>query len=298
MAAAPPLCYADAMQTVWRLIPALLATALGCGDGGGSSLGAPVDEGAGGAEGEVPLGTSTVSGHVLNAEGESVAALSVTLCGVVCNIVKTDDDGQFAFDGVGAGVKVIEAATVPRGDDFTLAVRSWTRFFDFVSVGDDEEVTIDTPLVLHRVANAVGPLTGAQDLQLAPELTVRFDADEILDDGALPAGADSVWLGAVEIPKKDWPQAGLNGWTVVAAWGLAIWDLEAPDAFSVNATLPTPLDPDAEVAFLVADYEYGFTEGHFYEEAAELSEDGAILRTPAGAGLDRATRWLAVTRSP
>lgn len=285
------------MRLLWRTLPLLLATAVGCERSDDAARDSSTGGAADGAV-EVFAGTSAVRGRVVDPEGESVAVLSVTLCGDVCLISKTDELGDFAFEGVGAGVKVIEAATVPRGDDFTTAVRSWTRFFDFVLVGEDESITIEEPFVLRRVADAIGPLSGQQDLQLTSELAVSFDTDKITDFGPLPAGADSVWLGATTIPEEDWPRAGLRGWTVLAVWGLAIWDLQAPDVFSVSATLPTPLDPDAQVAFLVADYAYGFEEGHFYEEAAELSEDGTILRTPARGGLDRATRWLAVTRAP
>ena len=107
-----------------------------------------------------------------------------------------------------------------------------------------------------------------------------------------------MWLGAVAIPEAQWPAHGLDGWTPLAVWGLAIWDLEASDGFSVQATLPEPLDPEAQVAFLVADYNYGFAEGRFFEETAELSSDGMTLSTPIGAGLDRTTRWIAATRTP
>jgi len=294
-----------------RLFASLfLTTAFGCGDAGDGSresvAGGNGGVGAGGASGDAGtagsdgfgLGSSTVSGRVVNPEGEAVTALSVTLCGKVCTIVKTDDDGRFRFEKIGAGVKVIEAATVPAEGDFTLAVRSWTRFFDFVSVGDDEDIAIEKPMVLHRVEGAVGPLSGTEELQLTPALHVSLDANRIVDEGPLPAGADGVWLGAVEIPVEDWPQSGLGDWKVLAVWGLAIWDLAAPDVFTVRATLPTPVAADAEVAFLVADYAYGFTEGEFFEEAAELSEDGLSISTPVSGGLDRATRWLAVTRSP
>ena len=273
-----------------RFALALAASAVGCGD---------ADDSGGVDETPTSLVASTVSGHVVDPESDPVADLAVSLCGDgICMIARTDHQGFFTFDDLAPGIKVIEATTVPRGDDLGVAVRSWTRFFDFVDVGDAQDITIEQPFVVHRVTSAVGPLAGSQDLPLTPTLAVTFDADAIADDGPLPTGADSVWIGAVKIPRADWPKAGLGDWTVLEVWGLAIWDLEAPDVFHVSAALPEPLAADAEVAFLVADYEYGFTEGRFFEEPAELSEDGAVLHTPANAGLDRATRWLAVTRSP
>jgi hypothetical protein len=101
----------------------------------------------------------------------------------------------------------------------------------------------------------------------------------------------------VAIPQADWPTGGLSEWTIQAAWTLAIWDLEAEDAFDVTATLPTALNEGTEAAFLVADYTYGFTNGRFFEEAAELDAQRITLRTAGDAGLDRTTLWLAVSRS-
>jgi len=239
--------------------------------------------------------TAQVAGRVVTAEGEGVADLPVSLCGVVCLVADTDADGSFLFAEVPAGPKVIEPAVVPVGEDFEVSVRTWTRFFDFVDVADGDDITLDD-LVLHRVPNNVGPLSGAQDLDLLPDLRVSFAVDAILDSGPLPAGADDVWLGALAIPPEDWPTRGLDGWTVQAAWGLAIWDLEAEDGFAVTATLPAVLPIDTEVAFLVADYNYGFVQGRFFVEEAELSLDGSTLSTPLSGGLDRTTLWIAATR--
>ncbi len=148
--------------------------------------------------------------------------------------------------------------------------------------------------MVHQV-DSVGPLAGPQDLELGDGLQVRFDADTL---GVLPAPATAVYLGATLLPEPDWPVGGLGGWTVVGAWGLATWDLHAEDGFAVRATPPLaqPLNPSSEVAFLVADYTYGFLNGVFFEEAADLSPDGLTWTTPADAGLDRTTLWLAVTR--
>ena len=244
-----------------------------------------------------PEGTATVIGRVIDELGEPIAKLSVSLCGEVCLIEATAEDGTFEFVGVRQGTKVIEPTLVPSGDDLSLAVRSWSRFFDFVDVADGAIVEIDRDFILRRLPDVTGPLLGDQELSLIPGLQVRFDADEVLADGPLPVGAEEIWLGAVAIPQADWPRGGLSEWTIQAAWTLAIWDLEAEDAFHVTATLPTALNEGTEVAFLVADYTYGFTNGRFFEEAAELDAQRITLRTAGEAGLDRTTLWLAVSRS-
>jgi len=244
------------------------------------------------------VGTGEVAGTVVDIDGVPVAGLEVSMCGTKCQVTPTDEEGVFVFDDVPPGVQVLEPAIAHRaeGEDIAEAVRRWTRFFDFVDLADGEAYEFEEPLVLYPVEGAVGPLNGQQDLDLLPDLNVRFDAFEILQDGPLPAGADAVWLGAVAIAPEHWPTRGLDGWTVEAAYGLAIWDLEAPDAFEVTVELPSPLPPDTEVAFLVADYTYGFLEGRFFYEPAVLDADGVTLRSSADGGLDRATLWLAASR--
>ena len=239
-------------------------------------------------------GDSTVTGTVVDATGAPLANLTIALCGQVCLLDETDADGVFFFEEVLDGAMVLENFGVP-GDEPAVDVRDWTRFFDLVDVGEDEDVVLDRPYVVHAVDSA-GPLTGPQDLDLGHGLQVQFDADAL---GVLPAPATAVYLGATSIPEADWPVGGLGDWTIAGAWGLATWDLHAKDGFAVQATPPLvqPLDPSSDVAFLVADYTYGFLNGIFFEEAAALSPDGLTWTTPAGAGLDRTTLWLAVTRT-
>lgn len=267
----------------------------GDGDGDGESESDSESE-TGLPEPDLPTHEASVVGFVVDELGVPIADLPITLCGAVCQIATTDAEGRFEVLSVDPGVKVLEPALVPVGDDLAAAVKSWTRFFEFVEVGEDQAIVLEPPFVMLRVDNTVGPLSGPQSLEPLPELRVSFDADAITEAGALPVGIDEPWLGARAIPVELWPQNGLEGWTIVAAFGLAVWNLEAPDAFAVEVMLPEALPLDAEVAFLVADYEYGFSNGKFFEEAAQLSGDGLRLSTPPEGGLDRATMWLAVTR--
>ncbi|MCA9696501.1 MAG: hypothetical protein KC431_03165 [Myxococcales bacterium] len=266
----------------------------GSGSESGDSTDAPGE--TNGSTGEPPAQGSLV-GWVDDIDGVPIPDLPIALCGQVCQIATTDAEGRFEVLEVAPGAKVLEPALVPVGDEgLAQAVISWTRFFDIVTLGEDEALVLPEPFVMQRVEGAVGPLTGLQQLEPAPGLLVGFDADAILAAGPLPAGAEGVWLGATEVPPPLWPSGGLGDWQILAAWRFAIWDLEDEDGFAVAATLPQALEPGAEVAFLVADYTYGFLEGTFHEEAAVLSPDGTTLSTPIDGGLDRSTMWLAVTR--
>lgn len=245
-------------------------------------------------------GDSTVTGSVVDQDGAPLAGLTIALCRQVCLLDATDAAGVFFFDEVLPGAQVLESFGAP-GTAPALDVRQWTRFFDFVDVGEAEDIVLESPQVVYRVDQAAGPLTGPQDLDLGGGLRVEFDADRFgIEGNPLPSPAEAVHVGATVIPEADWPVGGLGDWTVLGAWGLAIWDLHDEDGFAVQASpaLAEPLDPATEVAFLIADYTYGFLNGAFFEEAAELSADGFTWITPSSAGLDRTTLWLAVARPP
>ncbi len=243
----------------------------------------------------------TVQGKLTDDGGVPIGDLAVTLCGAgVCLVTKTDQDGGFLFEQVRPASHVLENIGYP-GDDQAAAALELTRFFDFVSVELDEQVVLSRTMIIPSVAEHLGPLSGSQQLTLAGGLEVSFDADLFgSEDNPLPAPAEALHFGAIEIPKADWPTGGLNGWKILRAWGTAVWDLHHEDAFAVVAPLGDagPLAPNAAVAFLVADYTYGFEQGMFFEETAELTEDGTAIRTPSSGGLDRSTLWLAVTKEP
>ena len=268
----------------------LLLTACGEDDAGAAV-------GSGGGGGNEPTYHGSVSGTVVDDQGQPLAALGVTLCSTLCRVVDTDAGGAFLFEGIEPDMQVLENLGLP-GDDFVAAALVTSYFFDFVSVGVDEEIVIERPFVV-RTLDTSGPLTGPQQLTLDGDLEVAFSADLFdTEDNPLPSPAMELHFGATEIPQADWPTAGYDGWSLLRVWGLAVWDLHEDDAFAVTAPLGAagPLPAGSEVAFLVADYTYGFMNGKFREEEAELSADGMSIVTPAGKGIDRATMWLAVVR--
>ena len=259
------------------------------GQGGGAH-----DGGAGGQL-ETPEFVGSVAGTVVDEDAAPVEGLGVSLCFTVCRVVETDASGAFLFEGIEPATQVIENIGLPTSDPISAAL-VYTKFFDFVTVGVDEAVTIARPFVVRRVETS-GPLSGPQTMTLDGGLQVEFDASLFgTDTNPLPSPAMELYLGAKEIPEADWPANGHAGWRIVRAWGLAVWDLHHDDAFAVAAPLGETLPAGSEVAFLVADYTYGFKNGVFFEDSAVLSADGTSLLTPPTVGLDRATMWLAVVR--
>jgi len=306
----PGTCYRLLQRTTTLALCGLLGASACGGDGatsgsnggGGSGASSTGGSGSGGSDGggggsTVPEYHGSVSGQVVDEDGNPLATLGVSLCFTVCRIVDTDAAGMFSFEDVDPGTQVIENIGLPT-DDSVSAALVYTKFFDFVTVGVDETIVIDRPFVVRKV-DTDGPYTGPQQLSLQAGLEVGFDADVFgTPDNPLPSPAMELYFGATEIPQQDWPVHGHDGWTILRAWGFAVWDLHHENEFAVAAALGDagPLPADSEVAFLVADYTYGFVNGIFFEEEAVLSADGTSLSTPANGGLDRSTMLLAVVR--
>lgn len=240
----------------------------------------------------LPEYSGVVEGIVTDDQDAPIPGLQVTLCGGVCRVTTVGPDGSFRFDGVWPQVNVLESVDYP-GDDQTVAILEWSRFYELVELADGEHLVLDRPMRVHPVSTA-RDLAGPQDLELAPGLRVAFDADRVGVDHPLPVPADQVALGATELPGQDWPRA-TGDWTPHKAWALAIWDLEIDDGFSVTATLDTPIPAGSEVALLVADYLTGFAEGTLEVEPATLSADGLTVTAPA---VDRTTLWMVASRTP
>ena len=250
-------------------------------DGVSSSSAEPSDSSS-----SFPEHDGVVEGVLLDADDQPLT-LDVTLCGGICQVATPDAEGRFRFEGVWPQHNVFETLTYPDGD-----VYGWSRPFDVLKVTEGQQIELPRPVRVHRVETVRG-LTGPQDLTLAPGLQVAFDADVIGVEHPLPYPATEVALGATELPEADWPSA-VGDWTPLKAWGLAVWDLEATDAFAVTVTLDAPLPPGTEVGFLVADYVHGFRDGTLFEEPATLSPDGLVITSTEG--LDRTTLWVAAAK--
>jgi hypothetical protein len=241
----------------------------------------------------LPAYDGTVDGIATYADGSPLTGVRVTLCGGICQVATVEPSGAFHFEGVWPVSNVLETVDYP-GDDQVDAVLHWSRFFDLVPLTENEQVVLERPMRMHPVVPARG-LTGPQDLQVAPDLRVAFDADRIGVDHVLPSPAEEVALGAAVLPPEDWPRA-VGDWTPIAAWGFAIWDLEIDDGFAATATLTEALPDGHEAAFLVADYVVGFRDGVMAVETAEISADRLTVSTPADGGIDRTTLWVLAIR--
>lgn len=242
--------------------------------------------------GEVPGGS--LRGTLVYQDGSPVSGVMMTLCSTYCITDDTDDSGEFWFADATAGIHVLENAVLG-GDDAAALGERYPRVYDFFEIGSGSDVVLEQPMVLREVVDPLAPLLGPQDLFFDGGLRVQFDADLVGAEGnPLPYPAERVSLGAVMRPADEWPIRGLKGWTVLAVWSLAMWDMKLADGFQVSVQLDEALEAEAEVAFLVADYTHGFMTGEFFEETAILSEDGRTVSTLDG--IDRTTMWMAVTR--
>jgi len=225
-------------------------------------------------------------------DGDPVQNLMITLCGTACYNEPTNCEGVVYFPFAEQDTYVVEPLFA-----YNLEFDRWARSFDFVDYSGTGQVDISgAPFTLPE-AQEIEPLgTGDQERTFASGLEVRFDADAV----ELPFGPDVGTLGAVEIPAAQHPTGGLMDWTPARVWALAVWELEIeePEGFQVVAPLNSAVPDGAEVAFLVAHYDYGIVQGTFEVFPAEVAADRMSIVTPAAAGLDRATMWIAAWRMP
>lgn len=248
------------------------------------------DDTSGDDDDSSPAFSTAVQGIVQNAGGEPLSGLPIALCHEICLTATTGPDGAFSFAGMEPMSYVVENLGTPEGD-----VAHWGKFFDVANVVEDAPIDFGVKVV-PRVADPHEGLTGAQVLDFPDVgMEVRFDADAV----ELPPVAKALSFGLVAVPESQWPQGGLpEGWTPVLAAAAAVWDLHAVDGFVVTATLPTALPTGTPVAFFVADYDATRISGSLVQEDAVLSEDGAIVRTADGGGLDRSTLWIVAAQLP
>ena len=229
----------------------------------------------------------SVSGAVQAADGTPQGGIMLTLCGAVCLFTTTENDGSFIYNDVRPLAAVLETSTYPNSDHL-----HYSRYFDFLDVGENEVITIAEPLIIPEITAVNEDLSGAQNLDLDGGLSISFNADLV----ELPPDATNVSVGAVELPQAQWPINGLDGWTIERAWALSTWDLESKDGFDITAPLSAGLPPGTEVAILYADYIDGITTGHFMVVESTLAPDGMSISTPEGQGIERLTLILAASR--
>lgn len=236
-----------------------------------------------------PAWDTSVTGVVQDAGGEPLPGLPIAFCHEICLTAQTAADGSFGFSGFEPMSYVVENLGTPAGD-----VVHWGKFFDIAHVV--EGVPFDLGIkVVPRIDDVETGLEGDQQLEPIDGFHVGFDADTL----EVPPTAEALTFGLVHVPESQWPIGGLPlGWTPIVAAAAAVWDLHAVDGFSVAVDLELALPAETPVAFLVADYDISRLSGEFVVEAAELSEDGLRVQTPAAGGLDRATLWIVAAQLP
>ena len=239
---------------------------------------------------EVP-DSYAVAAAFLKPDGSPVQNLMITLCGGACYNEPTNCDGIVYFPLAATDTYVLEPLFA-----IDQEFDKWARSFDFVDYteGQGELDLTATPFTVPLVEDIEPIGTGAVERTFPSGLTVSFDADNV----SLPFGPNEGTLGVVEIPSDRFPVGGLMGWTPLRAWALAVWEMQigTPEGFQVSAELNEAVPAGNEITWLVAHYDFGIEEGHFEVFPAELNGDRTIISTPADAGIDRTTMWIAATR--
>jgi len=229
---------------------------------------------------------------VIDLDGSPMAGIGVSCCSEeMCLTSTTESDGSFLIGGLSANTYVVDNLGYP-GDDAQAAAAEWSKFFDFVPIGADEEVILQRDLVLPLPAEPQQVVAGANSLSYAGGLSVSFDGSAISlpfivghftddddDDGIanyLDADANSpLNVGAIELEERAWPVGGLKGNEVKMAWAFAPFETALESgSFTVSVALAEPVPSGMPVSFMWADYEAGVEAEVFESTAATVSSDG------------------------
>jgi hypothetical protein len=163
-------------------------------------------------------------------------------------------------------------------------------------VGENENVTLESPLIVPEITSFDGNLSGPQTFSDA-ELEVSFDADNIEPNDSMP---DEIAFGFAAVAPERWPVGGEGalpeGYTIHGSWATVVWDQVGVDEFNVTATLSEPIPEGREPVWVVADYELGVFDKLWHEDPAEFGADRSTVSTVAGEGLDRTTMWMVASR--
>jgi hypothetical protein len=243
---------------------------------------------------DVPEFTGSLVGTIVDPDGNAVTDFKVTLCAEVCRDTDSDATGTFTFTNIGPNLYILENLFSPNGDPTT----EWSRFFTFVDIGENEEVTLPTALVVPRVDGTADDLTGAQDIDTTTGLTgVKFDADSV---DPSPFHLDAVAFGAAVIPEAEWPAPGVGmpaDYMIHGAWALSVWDQSLVDGFQATATLDTSIPDGRTPIWLTADYDLAIENGMWHEDPAQFDGDERnIVMTTEADGLDRTTMWIVASK--
>jgi hypothetical protein len=261
------------------------------------------DDTAGDDDDATPPPQGSLTGRVVDLAGGPLAGIGVSCCSEqTCLTGTTGTDGSFLIEGLSANTYVVDNLGYP-GDDAQVSAMAWGKFFEFVTIGPDEAVTLEHELVLPEVAEPQQVNAGSNTLAYAGGLEVSFDGSAISlpfivghftddddEDGIanyLDEDANSAFkVGAVELPSSAWPRGGLDdgagsSYEIKEAWAFAPFETALEDgSFSVALTLAEAPPAGTSLYLMWADYEDGIEREHFQTVASDLNGQTVTAEVP------------------
>ncbi len=240
------------------------------------------DDDDSGDDDDAAEGTASIEGVVTDSAGDLVANLSLTACSeAVCINGSTDSSGNFLFANLSPNTYLLTNLTYP-GSDPVYNPILYSKFFEFVELEADEDVVLLHDLVVPVMENYWQIEGSVNNASLEDNLAISFDAGEATGDAdsfenlEVPLGAQGavpLHIGSRVLSESNWPQSGLGGATIVAAWALSPSGLSL-DSGSFTVAVGGLEPSSSEYSFLYGDYEDGVVTGEFYSTASALTEDG------------------------
>jgi hypothetical protein len=252
------------------------------------------DDTAGDDDDSTPPPQGSVAGRVVDTDGEPLGSIGVSCCSdETCLTSTTAADGTFTITGLRANTYVCDNLGYP-GDDAAVAAMDWSKFFEFVPVGEDEEVTLPQDLMLCQVAERQQVSSGANSLSYAGGIDISFDGSAV-EVPFLVAEIEPLTIGGLEIASEAWPLGGLDNHQVLRAWAFAPFEVGLESGtFSVSITMAEALPAGTEVSFMWADYALGTVAEEFEVSGATLSGDGLSVTGE----VDKVSLLMLVTPTP
>jgi hypothetical protein len=224
-----------------------------------------------------PAPQGSVSGRVVDLAGAPLADIGISCCSEeMCLTASSGTTGDFSIVGLRANTFVVDNLGYP-GSDPQAAAMDWSKFFEFVTVGEDEAVVLGKDLVLAEVDEHQQVSSGSNSLSYAGGLSVSFDGSAV-DLPFLVADVDPLAVGAIELGEAAWPVGGLEGHDIVRAWAFAPFEVGLENGtFSVAITMSESFTQATNASLMWADYTEGVESEHFESSDATISADGLTV---------------------
>jgi hypothetical protein len=226
---------------------------------------------------------AAIHGSVLDVAGDPLPA-ALALCAEACWVAFTDDEGDFAYQGLPEGPYKLDVRATAEANG------AFSGLSFPLQLSADEDLVLSAPLVLPETGGGILVQAGVQEAQIDDQLRLTIDGDQL----ELPMGLQDAYLAGVRVAAEHWPPNESPAGTVLAQWALNPFGATSNTPIEAVVENEFGLPADEPIHFYSLDEHTGLLE---LEAAGQVSADGLTLAATSGQGLSRLT-WLIVVSPP